>query len=427
MRQTGLLTGAVVAAIGVLLIALDLFLHGYWLSAAGICVLAVVTGLLAAAFFKRIRSRLLRLENAMKHDKAKLTSGLDRLQRDIRDSARSQKKFVERQTFDLSAQILYQNAAKHRVNARGLPLVLISQAPRSGGTFLSQLFDGHPNLLAFPHELKWGGDVKHQWPAVDPSDGTEQVAEALIHNNLKDLRRFNLHGYQKAPESSVGAVLPHRWSYWRYVETFADEWSNSPPNNRRACLDIFLSAYFGAFHDWRGLETDKKAVTAFTPGTFSPEEETVRNQGFFEDYRDGFMIRLCRDPVDWYASASRHNEKFADRQTALAIWERSARSACILKDAQRERVVLIGFKSLIERPREVMDLLAQKIGVPFDEAMLTPSFNGWSVTSNSSFRSTSGIDMSVLGRASELPSDVRSEISEACSDTYRQFLAQADI
>jgi hypothetical protein len=36
------------------------------------------------------------------------------------------------------------------------PLVLISQIQRSGGSLLSQLLDGHPELDAHPHELKIG-------------------------------------------------------------------------------------------------------------------------------------------------------------------------------------------------------------------------------------------------------------------------------
>ena len=36
------------------------------------------------------------------------------------------------------------------------PLVLVSQIQRSGGTLLSQLFDGHPECHAHPHELKIG-------------------------------------------------------------------------------------------------------------------------------------------------------------------------------------------------------------------------------------------------------------------------------
>ena len=40
------------------------------------------------------------------------------------------------------------------------PMLLISQVQRSGGTLLAQLFDGHPECLAHPYELKWGRPLK---------------------------------------------------------------------------------------------------------------------------------------------------------------------------------------------------------------------------------------------------------------------------
>ena len=36
-----------------------------------------------------------------------------------------------------------------------VPFALISQIQRSGGSMLNQLFDGHPNVHAHPHELKF--------------------------------------------------------------------------------------------------------------------------------------------------------------------------------------------------------------------------------------------------------------------------------
>ena len=41
------------------------------------------------------------------------------------------------------------------------PIALISQIQRSGGTLLSQLFDGHPEIYAHPDELKIGHPKKY--------------------------------------------------------------------------------------------------------------------------------------------------------------------------------------------------------------------------------------------------------------------------
>ena len=45
------------------------------------------------------------------------------------------------------------SAVVHRLVPVDQPLVLITQAPRSGGTLLMRLFDGHPACHAIPHEL----------------------------------------------------------------------------------------------------------------------------------------------------------------------------------------------------------------------------------------------------------------------------------
>jgi hypothetical protein len=42
-----------------------------------------------------------------------------------------------------------------------VPLALISQIQRSGGSLLSQLFDGHPEIYAHPDELKIGYPEKY--------------------------------------------------------------------------------------------------------------------------------------------------------------------------------------------------------------------------------------------------------------------------
>ena len=52
------------------------------------------------------------------------------------------------------------------------PLVIISEAQRSGGTLLSQLLDGHPECYSHPEELCWGKPEKWNWPALQPDSKT---------------------------------------------------------------------------------------------------------------------------------------------------------------------------------------------------------------------------------------------------------------
>ena len=63
---------------------------------------------------------------------------------------------------------LVRTARAHAVTIE-CPLILISQVQRSGGSLLSQLFDGHSMLHAHPYELKIGDRKKYFWPVINLS------------------------------------------------------------------------------------------------------------------------------------------------------------------------------------------------------------------------------------------------------------------
>jgi len=304
-----------------------------------------------------------------------------------------------------------------RINA-ALPLVLIAQIKRSGGTLLSRLFDGHPEVLAFPHELKWKG----QWPEVDPrKDGPLQIARSLVSGNLKVSRKFNLFGYIKelpgAPPSG-DQHLPFQWSEWAYVETFLEGWETVQPQSRRQCFDVFMSAYFSAILSRRESDKQKKFITAFGP---------PMSNAFFEDYPDGLMISICRHPADWYASAMRHRRPYADAEHAMEEWRKSAESAMDLKERHPHHVVLIPFATLVADPSGVMRCLAQRLGLAWHPILSTPTFNGMPIGSNSSFGSVVGIDASTVGRRDSLGPVLREQIEEAQNlAVYEHFLTEAD-
>ena len=60
------------------------------------------------------------------------------------------------------------------------PLVLISQIQRSGGSLLSQLFDGHPEVHPHPHELMLGYKKKYVWPRIDLNEPPERWFRVLF-------------------------------------------------------------------------------------------------------------------------------------------------------------------------------------------------------------------------------------------------------
>ncbi len=63
----------------------------------------------------------------------------------------------------------------------GLPLVYISQPPRTGGTLLRSLFDGHPSCFVFPDELGWQRNG-FDWDASLERATSARQAYALLYD-----------------------------------------------------------------------------------------------------------------------------------------------------------------------------------------------------------------------------------------------------
>src|SRR6187401_3188689 len=74
------------------------------------------------------------------------------------------------------------------------PLVLISQIQRSGGTLLSQLFDGHPECHAHPQQLHIGYPASRDWPPIALDDPERSFAVLYEKKAATHLRE----GYRKS-------------------------------------------------------------------------------------------------------------------------------------------------------------------------------------------------------------------------------------
>ena len=353
-----------------------------------------------------------------------------RLQREIQKEAKTNRRELLRVASSALAASWHKQKRPRYINA-ALPLVLITQIQRSGGTLLSQLFDGHPEAFAFPHELKWGGANKYLWPDIDPQrEGPLRIMRSLVAENYKDLQTLNLFGYAKGAPGTEEPLdtqrLPIHWSEWAYVEAFLRDWERIQPTNRRQCLDIFMSSFFTANLGLRTTKEPKKFITAFAPRV-NFVRSYPKNQTFFDDYSDGLMICICRHPADWYASASRHKYIYEDVEFALEQWRESAECGMQLKEQHPDQVILIDFAALVMDPGYVMTSLAAKLDLAWHPILTSPTFNGWPIESNSSFAPVAGIDASAVGRRANLAPDLCQRIEASNLVVYRRFIEAADI
>ena len=296
------------------------------------------------------------------------------------------------------------------------PLVLISQIQRSGGSLLSQLFDGHPELHAHPHELKIGYPTKYTWPKLDLGDDPNRWLETLFEYSV--LSHFKK-GYKKEKKRDDAFLFLFLPSLQR--EIFLNYVGSIDSLTLRDVLDGYMTSYFGAWLNNQNSYGQKRFITAFTARLAMCNENM---ESFFEIYPDGRLISIIRDPKNWYPSAIRHKPRICRGiQDGVDLWQKSARAMLRNKDRYGDRVCIITFEDLITKTKSVMLYLADFLEVKFEDTLLVPTFNKYPIRANTSFEAErSGIINSTLQRYKTLTREELGFIESTSKEIYGQVL-----
>ena len=299
------------------------------------------------------------------------------------------------------------------------PLVLISQIQRSGGSLLSQLFDGHPELDAHPHELKIGYPRKYTWPKLDLNDNPKQWFETLFEPSVLDHFKTGYKKQKNLEETFLFLFLP---SVQR--ELFLNYLDSVDTIKLRDVFDAYMSSYFGAWLNNQNSFGPKKYITAFT-ARLSMEKKNM--EAFFEVYPDGRLISVIRDPKNWYPSAARHRPHvYGDIEEALNLWQKSARAMLWNKARFGDRVCIVTFEDLVGQIESVMGYLSDFLAIKFDNSLMMPTFNKYPIRANTSFNSQQhGIIDSTLKRHKSLAPEQLEIIDRVTTELYQEVLNQA--
>ena len=312
-------------------------------------------------------------------------------------------------------QTLHQSCTDH-IQTVNSPLALISQIQRSGGSLLSQLFDGHPELHAHPHELKIGYPRKYIWPKLDLNDHPKQWFVTLFERSVLD--HFK-NGYKKQKNLDETFLFLFLSSVQR--ELFLNYLNSVDTITLRDVFDAYMTSYFGAWLNNQNSFGPKKYITAFT-ARLSMEKENM--EAFFEIYPDGRLISLIRDPKNWYPSAARHRPLvYGDIKEALELWQKSARAILWNKERYGDRVCILTFEDLVGKTESVMHYLADFLEIKFNDILLTPTFNKFPIKANTSFNAGHhGIINHTLNRYKTLSEEALNIINYMSKDLNRQVL-----
>ena len=315
-------------------------------------------------------------------------------------------------------EAVYQGCLEH-IRPVTCPLALISQVQRSGGTLLSQLLDGHPELHAHPHELKIGYPTKYTWPKIDLSNNPNRWLETLFEYSV--LSHFKK-GYKKEKKRDDAFLFLFLPSVQR--EIFLDYVGSIDSLTLRDVFDGYMTSYFGAWLNNQNSYGKKRFVTAFTARLAMSKENM---ESFFGIYTDGRLISIIRDPKNWYPSAIRHKPRICRGiHDGMDLWKKSAQAMLRNKDRYGERVCILTFEDLISKTESVMRHLARFLEIKFDNILLEPTFNKYSIRANTSFEAEkNGIIKSTLQRYKTLAKEEVEFIENISDNLYDQVLNMA--
>ena len=179
------------------------------------------------------------------------------------------------------------------------PLVLISQISRSGGTWLSQLFDHHPQVWAHPLELRFGQSRKSDWPERPSNGDAEHAWEALRYAKAEEA--FGSGTYAKGNDDTHPMLFEadtQRALFFRLAEIWK-------PTTDREWFDLYFTSFFSVWLDHQRRYGQKKYVAGFASMLALEPRSMMR---FRQVYPDGWLISILREPFGWYASVKHRAE-----------------------------------------------------------------------------------------------------------------------
>ena len=304
----------------------------------------------------------------------------------------------------------------HRLVPVDQPLVLITQAPRSGGTLLMRLFDGHPECHAVPHELST------LLPASLPLPREADRAWKVLDHPM--LATWFVGGLRAGKGQLSEDTTRYRFLLPPLLQrrVFEHVLGEQKPESDRDVLDAYLTSYFNSWLDYRPSSAPRW-VTGFEPSAILQPD---RLRCFRELYPDGRLVSVVRDPASWAVSAARRNARYADRGVAIATWREAVETALRLHGERPEAVAIVPFEALVGDTERTMKALAEFLGIEFTDDLLEPTLNGQATKANSSFPvESAGVIEGPLSRSEQLPAADRTEIERELGELHTQALEAA--
>ena len=281
-------------------------------------------------------------------------------------------------------------------------LIVISQIQRSGGTLMTQLFDGHKNILSYPSELiitkpKWDWSKKKNY-----YDYKNQISMFA--------RKKKYFKWGSADEKKLISIKKFNFNYDLIKQKYIYD-KIQQDNNFQSQIYSYFSSFFLSFQNLKKKNFNQKNYISFFTPRLNMNKYSMKL--FFSSFEKSYAITLFRSPLSWLSSAIRHSRNYRNPNHALNLWNLSTISSYNLKKKYPNRVILINFEIFVKNTEREMKKICKKLNIKFSKSLLHPTFNEKKIYSDSSFNTSLGkIDKKVLNREKNLKHDIMKQIDK---------------
>jgi hypothetical protein len=249
-------------------------------------------------------------------------------------------------------------------------LVMLSAMYENGGNTTHRFLDGHPHLHVYPYESQLGNEAmsdylsqifpaKYRYPDFPTAIDDETAYELFYDEEMKTRLR--------APRVSKFRDADMDLDEVDRKACFLDLMANSPKTRA-----FYVSAFFEAtFKAWKNVKRSgsEDVYVGYSPVIAFDAEP------FLSDFPNGHMIHVVRNPWSGYADTiKRPFPRTLDRYAWT--WAMVQHRALVYAKKHPDQFHILRFEDLVADPSAAMTSLSKNIGIPFDESLLAPSWNG---------------------------------------------------
>lgn len=253
-------------------------------------------------------------------------------------------------------------------------IIMLSAWHEQGGNVTHRHFDGHPNLFVYPFESQlrtpFSTSIMDDFFVREryryPEFTTEMTAIDAYHAIWDEELKTYLRTPHKSKFKDCGLVMDEGERIDKFDWHCSRLTSDVP--NRRDFVEAFFRSTFDAWENYNKTGKETHYVGYSPPIHFNADK-------FFKDFPNGQMVHVVRNPFSGYADSLKRPFPMGLSKYAM-IWSFAQHYALTLAAKYPTKFHIVRYEDLIGDKKRIMMRLTEKLGIPYNDTLLYPSFNG---------------------------------------------------